>query len=177
MNSEATVMLIGLGDLGGRVLEFLGLQEGIAKIVVGSRNEERGKKYCNLVRMVSIAHGYDTKIQFVPFDLDQRDQAAETIFGVSPQIIISTASRMTWWFPSLFPIEQRLQLEQIGFGTWLPVHLDLAMKLMQVLKLIRYQGHSLIASYPDVVCPVLKARGLTPTAGFGNLDEMIPQIC
>jgi hypothetical protein len=176
MNTEATVMLIGLGDLGARTLEFLALQEGITKIVVGSRDEERGKKYGNLVRLVSIAHGHDTEIQFVPLDLEQRERAAGTIFEISPQIIISTASRMTWWFPKLFPKEQKTQLDQIGFGAWIPIHLDLAMKLMQILKLIGYKGHSLIASYPDVVCPVLKARGLAPTAGFGNVDEAVPKI-
>lgn len=177
MNNEATVMLIGLGDLCGATFEMLAVQEGIKKIVVGSRDANRGQRLCNLVRLGAMAQGHHTEIQFVPLDLDQTDRTAEAIFNISPQIILCTASRMTWWYPTLFPEEQQAQLDRIGFGAWLPVHLDLAMKLMQVVKLVSFKGHSLIASYPDVVCPVLKARGLAPTAGVGNLDEVIPKIC
>jgi hypothetical protein len=176
MNSEAIAMLIGLGDLGGRTLELLALQEGITRIIVGSRDAKRGERRCNLIRLGAMAQGHHIEIQFIPLDLDQKDRTAETIFNVSPQIILSTASRMSWWYPKLFPEEQRAQLNQIGFGAWVPVHLVLGMKLMQILKLVGFKGHSLIASYPDVVCPVLKARGLAPTAGFGNLDEVIPKI-
>jgi hypothetical protein len=176
MNAETTVMLIGLGDLGGATLELLALQEGISKIVVGSRDLQRGERRCNLVRLGAMAQGHQTEIEFIPLDLDQKDKAAETIFNLSPQIILSTASRMTWWFPKLFPAEQQAQLDQAGFGAWLPVHLDLAMKLMKILKFVGFKGHSLIASYPDAVCPVLKARGLVPSAGFGNVDEVIPKI-
>jgi hypothetical protein len=176
MNSEAIAMLIGLGDLGGRTLELLALQEGITRIIVGSRDAKRGERRCNLIGLGAMAQGHHIEIQFIPLDLDQKDRTAETIFNVSPQIILSTASRMSWWYPKLFPEEQRAQLNQIGFGAWVPVHLVLGMKLMQILKLVGFKGHSLIASYPDVVCPVLKARGLAPTAGFGNLDEVIPKI-
>jgi hypothetical protein len=176
MSDRATVMLIGLGDLGGATLELLALREGITRIVVGSRDVKRGERRCNLVRLGAMAQGHHVDIQFVHLDLDQKDRAAETIFNFSPQIILSTASRMTWWYPELFPEEQRTQLDRIGFGAWLPVHLDLAMKWMQLLKLVNFKGHSLIASYPDVVCPVLKCRGLAPTAGFGNLDEVIPKV-
>jgi len=176
MNAETTVMLIGLGGLGGATLEWLALQEGIGKIVVGSRDAERGERRCNLVRLGAMVQGHQTEIQFVPLDLDQKDRAAETIFNLSPQIILSTASRMTWWYPRLFPAKEQAQLELAGFGAWIPVHLDLAMKLMQILKFVGFKGHTLIASYPDVVCPVLKTRGLTPSAGFGNVDEVIPKI-
>jgi hypothetical protein len=176
MDEETTVMLIGLGDLGGATLELLAIQEGIKKIVVGSRDVQRGERRCNLIRLGAMAQGHHKEIQFIPLDLDHKDRTAEAIFNVSPQMILSTASRMTWWYSKLFPEEQRAQLDQIGFGAWVPVHLVLGMKLMQILKLVGFKGHSLIASYPDVVCPVLKARGLTPTTGFGNLDEVIPKV-
>jgi hypothetical protein len=169
-------MLIGLGDLGGVILQLLALQEGIERIFVGSRNTMRSEARCNLARLGAITQGYSPDIEFVSLDLNHVEETAENISRISPSIVISTASMMTWWFPRLFPEEQKAQLDRIGFGAWLPVHLDLAMKLMQVLKFIGYQGHSLIASYPDVVCPVLKARGLAPSAGFGNLDEVVPKI-
>ena len=176
MKDQTTLMLIGLGGLGGVALEFLAREQGIGRIVVGSRNENRGEDRCNLVRMGATAQGYHPEIEFVPLDLNQVDATADTIYRVSPNIILSTASMMTWWYPNLFPEEQREELHRAGFGVWLPIHLHLVMKLMQTLKLVNYKGHSLNASFPDVVNPVLKARGLTPTAGIGNLDEVVPKV-
>jgi hypothetical protein len=176
MDANAKVMLIGLGDLGGRTLELLALQEGISEIVVGSRDVQRGEQRCNLVRLGAMAQGRHIDIQFIHLDLDQRDRTAETIYNHSPRIILSTASMLTWWYPLRFPQEQRKQLDRAGFGAWIPVHLVLGMKLMQILKYIGFKGHSVIASYPDVVCPVLKSRGLAPSTGFGNVDEVIPKI-
>jgi hypothetical protein len=39
-----------------------------------------------------------------------------------------------------------------------------------------FEGISILAPYPDVVSPVLKGMGLTPTTGFGNIDEMVPKV-
>jgi hypothetical protein len=176
MKDQTTLMLIGLGGLGEAVLEFLAREEEIGKIVVGSRNVKRGEERCNLARMGATAQGYHPEIEFVPLDIDHVDETADLIYRVSPDIILNTASMMTWWYPSLFPEEQREELERAGFGVWLPIHLHLVMKLMQTLKLVNFKGHSLNASFPDVVNPILKARGVTPTAGIGNLDEVIPKL-
>jgi len=176
MTGQTTVMLIGLGSLGELALEFLAKEEGIGKIVVGSRNQKRGEEYCNLVSMGAVAQGYTPEIEFIALDLNQVNATADAIYRVSPDIILSTASMMTWWYPNLLPSEHRQALNRAGFGVWLPVHLHLVMQLMQVLRLINYKGYSLNASFPDVAHPVLKARGLTPTAGVGNLDEMVPKV-
>ena len=53
---------------------------------------------------------------------------------------------------------------------------------MQVLKLVLLQKvrgvdmNNIDRHLPDVVCPVLKTQGLTPTAGFGNPYEVVPKI-
>lgn len=172
----ASLFLIGLGDLGGVILELLARQEGVERILVGSRNMARGEARCNLARLGGIAQGYSPDIEFVSLDLNRIEETAQIISRVSPSIIVSTASLMTWWLPDLFPLEQRTQLLQAGFGAWLPVHLTLPMKLMQALQMADYCGHTLIGSYPDVVNPILRALGMTPTSGFGNLDEVVPKI-
>ncbi len=172
----ASLFLIGLGDLGGVILELLAREEGIGRIVVGSQYVEQSEVRCNLARLGAMAQGHAPDIHFVPLDLNQIEETAEAISKVSPAIVLSTASLMTWWLPNLFPPQQRTELRQAGFGAWLPVHLVLPIKLMRALQLADYQGYSLIASYPDVVNPVLKALGLTPSAGVGNLSEIIPKI-
>ena len=133
MNQESTVMLVGLGDLGGIILELLARQKGIERVVVGSRNRARGEARCNLARLGAITLGYSPRIEFISLDLNQIEATAETISYISPSIIVSTASLMTWWLLGMFLKEQSFQPDRIGFCAWLLVHLGLAMKLMQVL--------------------------------------------
>ncbi|NIM93369.1 MAG: hypothetical protein GTO18_06625 [Anaerolineales bacterium] len=175
MTTQADVMLVGLGDLGGIVLEFLARVEGVESILVGSRNVQRGEARCKLSQLSALAGGHDPDIQFVTLDLHQVDATAEIIAAANPKIILCTASMMTWWLADLLP-EGATSLKQASFGAWLPVHLTLPMKLMQALQIANYEGFSLIAPYPDVVNAVLKGIGLTPTAGIGNLDEVVLKL-
>lgn len=173
---QADLLLIGLGDLGAVTLELLARVRGIEKIIVGSRSSERGVARCNLARIGAMAQGYSPDISFLELDLNHPDDTAQKVQEINPKIILCTASMMTWWLPSLFPADQQGQLKRTGFGAWLPLHLTPPLKLMEALKLADYDGFTLIAPYPDVVNPILKARGFKPTAGIGNLDEVVPKV-
>jgi NAD(P)-dependent dehydrogenase (short-subunit alcohol dehydrogenase family) len=170
------VMIVGLGSLGGVLLELLARDEAIGEIVVASRNRARGEARCNLARVGALAQGADPRIAFVPLDLDDRTRCAETIARHSPDLIACTASLQTWWLTELLPSEARQQLSRAPFGAWLPVHLTLAIKFMEAVRQADYRGHTLVASFPDVVNVVLGRLGLAPTCGFGNLDEIVPKV-
>lgn len=176
MMQQPDLLLIGLGDLGAIALELLARERNVGKILVGSRSRKRAEARCNLARIGAMAQGYSPDIQFLELDLTHTDETAELIREISPKIILCTASMMTWWLPSLFPEEQQIQLMRAGFGAWLPIHLALQIKLMEALQKAEYAGFSLIAPYPDVVNPVLGCLGMPPTAGVGNLDEIVPKI-
>jgi hypothetical protein len=169
-------MLIGLGDLGSVVLELLAREEGLGRIVVGSRNVERGTARCNLARLGAMAQGCAPSIPFVPLDLDNREAVAETVHREAPDVIISTATMQTWWLPSLLPPKQRTAIYSAGFGVWLPVHLTLTLKLMQALRDADYRGVTLTAPFPDVVNCVLGRLGLAPTCGLGNIAQFVPKV-
>jgi hypothetical protein len=176
MTQQPDLLLIGLGDLGGVALELLARERDVGKILVGSRSKKRAEARCNLARIGAMAQGYSPDIQFLELDLTHTDETAQLIREIRPKIILCTASMMTWWLPSLFPEEQQIQLMRAGFGAWLPIHLTLQIKLMEALKEAEYAGFSLIAPYPDVVNPILGCLGMPPTAGVGNLDEIVPKI-
>jgi len=176
MRQQPDLLIIGLGDLGGVTLELLARERNVAKILVGSRSKKRAEARCNLARIGAMAQGYSPDIQFLELDLTHTDETAQLIREISPKIILCTASMMTWWLPSLFPEEQQIQLMRAGFGAWLPINLALQIKLMEALQKAEYAGFSLIAPYPDVVNPILGCLGMPPTAGIGNLDEIVPKI-
>jgi hypothetical protein len=176
MNKKPTIMLIGLGGLGSVVLELLAREEGLGRIIVGSRNAARGITRCNLARLGAMAQGYAPDIRFVPLDLNDRDAVAEMVHRETPDLILSTATMQTWWLPDLLPAEQAAVIKGAGFGVWLPVHLALTLKLMEALHDAAYSGITLTAPYPDVVNCVLRCLDLAPTCGVGNVDEIVPKV-
>ena len=173
---KPSVMLIGLGDLGSVTLELLAREDFAGRIVVASRNAERGTARCNLARLSAIAQGHVPDISFLPLDLNDRSAVAETVRREVPDLIFCAATLQTWWLPSLLPPEQRATIRSARYGVWLPVHLTLTMKLMQALQDAAYHGVVLTAPYPDVVNCVLGHLGLAPTCGVGNLGQVVPKI-
>jgi len=169
-------MLVGLGDLGSVVLEFLAREDGLGRIVVASRNVERTTARCNLARLGAIAQGCAPAISFVPLDLEDLEAVAETVHREAPDVIVSTATMQTWWLPSLLPPEQRAAIYSAGFGVWLPVHMTLTLKLMQALREAGYTGATLTAPFPDVVNCVLGRLDLAPTCGLGNVAQFVPKV-
>jgi hypothetical protein len=173
---KPTLMLIGLGGLGSVLLELLAREQGLGRIVVGSRSEGRGVARCNLARLGAMAQGFAPSISFVPLDLNDRAAVAEIVHREAPDIILSTATMQTWWLPDLLPPRQAAIVRRAGFGAWLPVHLTLTLKLMEALREANYEGITLTAPFPDVVNCILGRLGLAPTCGVGNLDEIVPKV-
>lgn len=171
-----TLLLIGLGDLGGVILELIARAGLRLRVVVASRSAARGIARTNLARVGALAQGCDPDIRFVPLDLAQIDAVAHLVRRESPDLILSTATLQTWWWPDLLPPPQASLIKSAGFGVWLPVHLPLTVKLMQALRVADYKGLVLTAPFPDVVNCVLDRLGLAPTAGIGNLDEIVPKV-
>jgi hypothetical protein len=173
---KSTILLIGLGGLGSVLLELLAREDGIGRIVVASRNADRGAARCNLARLGALAQGRNPDIRFAPLDLQERDATAELIQREAPDVIVSTATRMTWWLPDLLPAPYADAVKRAGFGMWLPIHLTLTRRLMEAVRAAGYDGHTLTAPFPDVVNPILARLGLAPTCGIGNLDEIVPKV-
>lgn len=173
---KPTIMIVGLGGLGSIILELLAREEGLGRIVVGSRNPARGIARCNLARLGAMAQGYAPSIDFIPLDLNDKEAVAQTVHKEAPDIILSTATLQTWWLPDLLPPKQASVIRSAGFGVWLPVHLTLTLKLMEALRAAAYRGISLTAPFPDVVNCVLGRMDLAPTCGVGNLDEIVPKV-
>ncbi|MFQ5742293.1 MAG: hypothetical protein ACE5HV_01760 [Acidobacteriota bacterium] len=173
---KPTLMLIGLGHLGGAVLDLLAGDKTVGRIVGCSRNRPRGAARCNVARLGALAQGRTPRIDFLSLDLNDSHAIVETIQRVAPDIILNTASLQTWWLLDLLPAEPATALRKAGFGVWLPVHLTLTLKLMQAVRKSGYDGVTLTASYPDVINCILGRIGLAPTCGVGNLDEIVPKL-
>jgi hypothetical protein len=170
------IMLIGLGGLGKAALQIMAAKSKIKKIVVAGRDAKTGEAFCNLVGAGAMAQGFFPEIEFIPFDLNNTEQAAEVISHENPDVIFSTATMMSPWLTGRLPLEINLALYPAGFGVWLPMHLPLTMKFMQAVQLADYRGFTLTAPFPDIVNCILSKVNLAPTSGIGNVDLYIPKI-
>jgi hypothetical protein len=171
-----TVLIIGLGDLGATILELLAREPNGPRIVVASRNRERGISRTNLARLGAMAQGCRPQISFEQADLTDRDSVWRLVERETPDVVLGTATLQTWWLPDLLAEEAARPIKDAGFGIWLPVHLTLTMKLMEKLRDVGYRGRTITAPFPDVINCVLDRIGLAPTSGIGNLDEVVPKI-
>jgi len=98
-----TILIVGLGGLGSVLLELLARSSLSCRLIIGSRNKLNGRAYCNLAKLGAQAQGYDPDIDFVQLDLDERKATVQTIQRISPDIIVCTATRQSWWLPRQLP--------------------------------------------------------------------------
>jgi hypothetical protein len=171
-----SILLVGLGHLGGGILEQLAREDGVRRVVATGRNAERGQARVNLARVGAAAQGRAPILEFAPLDVTDAAAVVGLVDRVRPDIVLSTATLQTWWLSGLLPAEAAAALGRARFGVWLPVHLPPTLALMRALRDVGYRGVTLTAPYPDVVNCVLGRIGLAPTCGVGNLDEIEPKV-
>jgi hypothetical protein len=170
------VMLVGLGHLGGPLLDRLARSPRVNRIVACSRDAARGEARCNLARLSAMAAGRAAAIEFHPLDITRGDELADAVARAAPEIVVMAVSRRTWWLLDLFPEAAAAALRRAGFGAWLPWHLGPSLRLARALVAAGHRGAVVNAAYPDVVNPVLAAAVMTPTCGVGNVDEIAAKV-
>lgn len=173
---QPTLLLVGLGHLGGVLLELLARERWLGRIVACSRHEARGRARVNLARLGTAAQGIYPHLEYRQADVDDLEVFAETLTEISPDLILGTATMQTWWLPELLPAAARASLDGARFGMWLPCHLAPTRSLMAAVRASGFTGIVLTAPFPDVVNPVLDRIDLAPTAGIGNVDEIAIKV-
>ena len=170
------VLLIGLGSLGGHVLEFLARTHGIKSIVAADTNEEWGISKLNNAQLGAATQGYYPRMQFRKIDLNSIDETTQILKEEDPDVIFNATTLQSWWAITLLPRDVYMKLLEAGGGPWIPNQLTLAYKLMTAVKRSGISAHVINASFPDAVNPVLAKVGLAPLVGIGNTDLVIPYV-
>jgi len=174
--ARSTIMIMGIGDLGGHVLEMLVRSPGSRRIIVADINEDWGYRKTNIAGFGASQMGYYPELEFVKVDLFNIEQTAEIIAKYTPEIIYSAVSLQSWWVINLLPKEVFEELDVARFGPWLPMHLTLVYKLMQAVNQTGLDIKVINSAFPDAVNPILGKVGLAPTIGIGNVANPVPAI-
>jgi len=178
MRERDKIMLIGIGELGGIVLEFLSRIQGICEIITADSNLDWGFRKTNSAVESASYMGLYPSIKFFPIDLRNIDQTADLLRELNPTIIYNAATLQSWWVVNeLSPeVNSKIYKDKCGLGPWAGMHLASTYKLMKAVKMSGIDAYVINSSYPDVSNPCLGRVGLAPTVGCGNSDLIIPYI-
>jgi len=174
--SDGTIMIIGLGEVGGKALELLARKPGISHIVGADVNETYGNQKINNAIFGAQLEGFYPNIHFVKVDLRDIDKTSETLAEIKPSIIFNSTSLQSYWVVELLPKEVLERFQQASYGPWLPMHLTLCYKLMQAIERSGIKTWVVNGAYPDAVNATLAKVGHAPIAGIGNIELVVPQL-
>ena len=169
-------MIVGLGDLGGYVLEFLARTPNIPKIVTADINEDWGNRKTNSALIGASQFGFYPDIEFVKVDAFDVEKTARVLQEVQPAIIYNSMTLQSWWVITQLPQEAYKAIDEARFAPWYPMHFVPAHKLMEAVKRSGIKTHVVNAAFPDVVNTSLAKIGLCPTVGIGNIDNIVPSL-
>jgi hypothetical protein len=162
---------MGIGDLGASVLRTLAQVPEISRLYALDVDEARlTTEVADAAAVASFAEG-SGRIEPVVVDMRNTDALGTVLTRIEPDVVVNTATLQSWWVITQLPQPLWRRLEgQARFGPWLPMHLTLALKLMQALKTTGLAPAVVNVAFPDAVNPVLAGLGLAPTCGAGNSD-------
>ena len=167
----ATVLICGLGDLGGWALEFLVRSPGIHRVVTVRRTPPTGPSRAALASIGGVFQDRHVLCDHRVGDITDVDATAHLIAEVEPDIIFSAAtSRSPRGLASAeVDPDTRAVLRRATFGMWLPAHLLPTARLVEAALSAGSEAPIVTAAFPDVVNPaVWKRYGRGPAAGSGN---------
>lgn len=174
--TKHTVMIVGLGNMGGHVLDMLLRRPDSPRIIVAGRDGDHLERRANLSVLAGTHLGYEPDVEFAVLDVDDVDRTAETLARLRPDIILSTVSLQAWWVVTELPKPLLEDLDQAELGPWLPMQLTLIYKLMQAVKASGIDTKVANAALPDATHRILEPAGLAPTIGIGNVANPIPAL-
>jgi hypothetical protein len=173
---HADVMLIGLGDLGGRVLHALARSTSVRSIIATARNPQVGAAHVSQASLISALSGGPERIWFEALDLDDPAALPRLLGNVHPEVIVIAASRVTWWRTSHRDPQRAAALAALPYGAWLPVHMDLVQRSMRAVREHAPRAKTVCLPIPDLVGPALRPLGLAPSIGAGNVSEVAAKL-
>lgn len=174
--TRKTIMMVGMGDLGGHVLEMLVRSPGAYRIITADIDEERTYRKTNLAAFGAAQLGFYPELEYTKIDLYNIEQSAETIAKYKPDILYSAASLQSWWVITTLPKNVFDELDKARFGPWLPMHLSVVHKLMKAVKMTGMDIKVVNSAFPDACGPILKSRGMAPAVGIGNVANPVPAL-
>lgn len=174
-----TILLSGVGNLGGWALELLARTPGVDRIVTMKRSPWAGPSLATLAMIGSVFQGHTKAFEHHQVDLAETDSVVRLLAETRPEAILHSATVQSPSKLMRADIDPGLRtvLKAATFGMWLPWHLLPAAQLAEAVEKAGVETHIVNAAFPDVVNVALWQRyGHGPTAGAGNVEICAERI-
>ncbi|MFJ8040265.1 saccharopine dehydrogenase NADP-binding domain-containing protein [Kitasatospora sp. NPDC096147] len=157
-----TVLVIGAGDMGERLVDGLAASGAVRRVLVAGRGEA--------ARAVAAAVGSarDCRVESVRLDASRPEEVAALLTAERPVLLVNSAAVRGPWATAGRTDPAAEAVAAAGLALRLPYQLPLVLSVMRGVRLAEYAGPVVNLSFPDVTGPVLARLGLAPTVGLGN---------
>ena len=169
---KPSVLIVGLGEVGRYLLEFLVREDLDIEIAAADVDLERVEAKVDNAVMGAAFHNRHPTVKPLEIDLLDVERTAELLTALQPDIVVNCSVLQTWHVIRRLPGDVYEKLSSAGLGAWLPVQLTLAMRLAQAIGLSGIRCHYINTSLSDLTNPVLGAMGIAPTIGIGNVAKI-----
>jgi len=172
--SKNKVLLLGIGDIGKQVLNFLVRDHKCPELLAGDFNEDVGRKRVNAAISNAAVMGLYPKVTFEKFDLSDVDRTAEQISKFKPDVVINGTVMQTWHVIRALPNEIYQKLSKATLGAWTPCQVALAYKMMLAIQKSGVKTRVVNTAFSCETNPMLGSVGLAPDIGIGNVELLQP---
>ena len=158
--------MVGLGDLGARVLAGLAREPAIGRLVGTTRDPERGEALVAQAALGAEMLGGPAVVEHFFADVEDVEATATLLRRLAPAVVVAAVSGHTWWRGS----------DSLPYAAWLPLHVRPVRRLMEALRAAGSGARVVCLPFPDAVGPILAGLGLAPDAGAGNVAEVAAKL-
>lgn len=169
VSDNPSVLIAGLGEVGRYLLEFLARDGDRIGIVAADVELGDAEAKVDNALFGAALHHRHPEIRAAEIDLLDVERTAELLAELRPDVVVNCAVLQTWHVIRRLPRDVYAKLSSAGLGAWLPVQLTLAMRLAQAIEQSGISAHYVNTSLSDLANPVLRAMGIPPTIGIGNV--------
>ena len=174
------VLVLGLGEVGQWVLEFLGRRPEVSRVIAADVRPDVGRYRVDTAALSCALGGYDTPFEFHQLDVNDIDGTARLIEAAHPDVIFTSMAVSSWYVlnpPSEVPKRALEKLLPAGFGFLVPWHVLLTSKVVRAMMKCGTEAILVNASYPDVVNHLLKCyHGFDRCIGAGKIDQVVGEL-
>ena len=169
------IMIIGLGSVGGYLLDYLiSRNDPSLSVVVVGRNPDKMQTKVNITRVSALIRGVNrSKIEVEGgVDLNDIDAIAGAINKHKPDFIVNSSRA----YPGL-KYGSISWANVRAYGIWTPLSIRFTKNIMEACDKADTDAVVINTSYSDAVIPWLKSAGKAyPDFGSGNLNHLVPRI-
>lgn len=173
--NNVKVMIIGLGSVGGYLLDYLISENNPAlKIVVVGRNVTKMQTKVNITRIAGVIRDVNKSSIDIEggVDLTNIDAIRKAVEKHRPNFIVNSSRA----YPGL-KYGSISWANVRAYGIWSPLAIRFTKNVMEACERADTDAVVINTSYSDAVIPWLKSAGRAyPDFGSGNLNHLVPRM-